>query len=173
MIAISRMTADHVEGYHVVLDIVARENRFLALLEAPSLLRTAEFVLECSQNGDPQFVALDAGKVVGWCDILRHKKPVHHHCGTLGMGLLPGYRGRGIGTRLATRTIVEANRVGINRIELTVFTSNTDAIRLYRKLGFKSEGRHPKAALIDGRYISTMTMALLSVPGPDEELPEP
>lgn len=173
MILISRMTAEHVEGFHALLDLVAREHRFIAFLEAPSLLQTADFVLDCAQNGDPQFVALDKGRVVGWCDIIRNRKPVHGHCGTLGMGLHPAYRGRGIGTRLATRVIVEANRQGIDRIELTVFTANTDAIRLYRKLGFKSEGRHPKAALIDGRYISTMTMALLSVPGPDEELPEP
>lgn len=170
MITICRMGAEHVESYHHVTDVVAREHRFISFLEAPSLISTAEFVLECSQNQDPQFVALDKDKVVGWCDIVRHKKPVHRHCGTLGMGLLPAYRGKGIGKRLATRAIVEANRLGIDRIELTVFTSNIDAIRLYRTLGFRSEGRHPKAALIDGTYIATMSMALLSVAGPDAEL---
>lgn len=170
MITISRMSADHVEDYHSVLDVVAREHRFIAFLEAPSLIATADFVLECSQNHDPQFVALDKGKVVGWCDIVRSKKPVHRHCGVLGMGLLPAYRGKGIGKRLATRTIVEANKLGIDRIELTVFSTNLDAIRLYRKLGFRAEGRHPKAACIDGVYLSTITMALLSVAGPDTEL---
>lgn len=163
MIVIARMNADHVEGFHAVLDTVAREHRYLAFLQAPSLLQTADFVLECTQNGDPQFVALDRQRVVGWCDIVRHKRPVHRHCGTLGIGLHPDYRGRGIGSRLATRAIVEANKAGIDRIELTVFTTNTEAIRLYRKLGFKSEGRHPKAACIDGEYVSTMTMALVSV----------
>lgn len=167
MITISRMSAEYVEGFHAVLDFVARERRYIAFTEAPSLVSTADFVLECAQNGDPQFVALDAGRVVGWCDIVRGRKHVHRHCGTLGMGLLPAYRGRGIGSRLATRTIVEANRIGIDRIELTVFTTNVNAIRLYRNLGFRAEGRHPKAVLIDGEYISSMTMALISVPGMD------
>ncbi len=129
----------------------------------PRCCEPPNFVLETRDNGDPQFVAIHQGKVIGWCDIIRARKPVHRHCGTLGMGLHPEYRGKGIGERLATRAIVEANRLGIDRIELTVFTHNTDAIRLYRKLGFKAEGRHPKAALIDGEYVSTMTMALVSV----------
>lgn len=163
MITIARMTSDHVEGFHAVLDVVAREHRYLAFLEAPSLISTADFVLEAHHNGDPQFVAVDRGRVVGWCDIIRSRKQTHRHCGTLGMGLHPDYRRRGIGTRLIMRTIVEANKIGIERVELTVYTTNLAAIALYRKAGFKAEGRHLKAALIDGKYISTMSMALVGV----------
>ncbi|WP_315757465.1 MULTISPECIES: GNAT family N-acetyltransferase [unclassified Bradyrhizobium] len=42
------------------------------------------------------------------------------HCGTLGIGLLPAHRGRGIGRALIRRTMDAALAVGLTRIELTV-----------------------------------------------------
>lgn len=79
------------------------------------------------------------------------------------MGILPAYRNKGLGERLIMRTIVEANRLGIDRVELEVYVTNLAAIRLYRKVGFKSEGMKAKSTLIDGKYIDSMMMALLSV----------
>ena len=79
------------------------------------------------------------------------------------MGILPAYRHQGLGERLIMRTIVDANRLGIDRIELDVFVNNFAAIGLYRKVGFKAEGRKTKAAFIDGEYIDTMFMSLLNI----------
>ncbi|WP_315772255.1 MULTISPECIES: GNAT family N-acetyltransferase [unclassified Bradyrhizobium] len=42
------------------------------------------------------------------------------HCGTLGIGLLPAHRGRGIGRALIRRTMDAALAVGLTRIKLTV-----------------------------------------------------
>ena len=49
------------------------------------------------------------------------------------MGILPKYRGKGLGHRLATDTIRAATDAGMERIELEVFASNERAIALYRK----------------------------------------
>ena len=48
----------HIAGFHAALDRVARERRYLALLEAPPLERTAEFVRGNIAGGNPQYVAV-------------------------------------------------------------------------------------------------------------------
>jgi hypothetical protein len=61
--------ASHVDSFHRALDIVAREKKYLTLLEAPPLEETREFVLGMSEKKNPQIVALVGDEVVGWCDI--------------------------------------------------------------------------------------------------------
>jgi ribosomal protein S18 acetylase RimI-like enzyme len=57
--------------------------------------------------------------------------PIHRHVGVLGMGLLPAYRGQGIGRRLLHRTLGAARTGGLSRVELTVREDNVGAIALY------------------------------------------
>ena len=47
------------------------------------------------------------------------------------------------------------------RIELTVYTDNPAAIRLYRKFGFEIEGTFKGYALRDGVYADVYSMARL------------
>ena len=77
------------------------------------------------------------------------------------MGLLPAYRGRGLGRRLAAQTIGAGRQVGIERVELDVFASNEPAISLYRRLGFITEGIKRRARKLDGQYDDNVFMALL------------
>jgi putative acetyltransferase len=51
--------------------------------------------------------------------------------------------------------------VGVLRIELTVYTDNAMAIRLYRKFGFELEGTAKGYALRDGTYVDAHAMARL------------
>lgn len=62
----------------------------------------------------------------------------------LGLALLPGYRGKGIGTALLTRYLEEAARV-YPAVTLSVSPHNP-AMRLYERMGFKTvevRGGHP------------------------------
>ncbi len=151
----------HAVGYHAVLDAVARERRWLHLLEAPPLERSAAFIKELIAGLGVQVVAVDeSDKVVGWCDIVRGDRESIAHTGSLGMGLIKEHRGQGVGRRLMETAISAAKAQGVERVELEVFASNAAAVTLYRKLGFREEGRKLKARKIDGAYDDSLVMAL-------------
>jgi RimJ/RimL family protein N-acetyltransferase len=160
MVTIVPISIEHAKGYNRVLDGVARERKYLALLEGPPLARTLEFVTRNIAKGYPQFVALADGDVVGWCDITPDSRPVHAHVGTLGMGLLPPFRGRGNGAALIERAL-RAHRCGMVRVELSVYSDNRPAIALYESFGFRTEAVMKDAACIDGHYKDVVLMAVV------------
>lgn len=150
------------QGFNQTLGVVAREKRYLAFLDAPPMEGTRSFVEGNIKNGNPQFVAEDDGKIVGWCDVCRHSRPVSLHVGTLGIGLLPDYRGKGLGRQLMQATMDAAIANGMTRIELTVREDNANAILLYKSLGFEIEGLIRKSHLVDGVYENVYLMSFLA-----------
>jgi ribosomal protein S18 acetylase RimI-like enzyme len=160
---IKPIAEDHIPSFRETLDAVAREQKFLSLLEAPPLEQMRYFVLNNIKEGYPQFVVLVDKEIAGWCDVLPNsRKTVSAHCGTLGMGLLPKYRGQGIGRKLVERALDADLAFGFTRIELTVREANVNAIALYRNFGFETEGLHRKAVRIEGRYENTLSMAFVT-----------
>src|SRR5437879_135736 len=131
----------YAESFNAVVDAVARERRYIGFVEGPSLESTREFVRSILGGAGIQLLAVNPDdKVVGWCDIVRNPHEGFRHVGMLGMGLLPGYRGRGLGRQLVAQAVRAARKAGIERIELEVFASNERAIGLYRESGFGTEG---------------------------------
>lgn len=161
MIEIVPISPAHIDSFHRALDLVVRERRFLALLEAPPIEEFRDFVENIISRGYPQFVALSVGEVVGWCDVLPKTWPIYAHTGVLGIALLPALRGQGVGRRLLARTLDAARAYGLSRVELTVRENNRNAIALYRKFGFETEGIKRNALQIDGRYENLVLMGLL------------
>ena len=151
----------HIEALREALDVVARERKYLAFLKAPPLRESRKFVLGNIKEGNPQFVAVADGNVVGWCDIARSPRDTSKHCGVLGVALIPEFRGKGIGARLMTTAIAAAWAREFTRIELTVRQDNENAIALYKRLGFELEGVRRNAFLVDGKYENILAMALL------------
>jgi ribosomal-protein-alanine N-acetyltransferase len=56
----------------------------------------------------------------------------------------PDYRGRGLGNLLLYRLLKQAVTQGLERATLEVKDSNTKAIYLYKKFGFKLAGKRKK-----------------------------
>lgn len=160
-IDITSITADHIEGYHHALDTVARERKYLTMFEAFPLPQTRDFVLGMIEQRNPHMVAVAADRVVGWCDISRHFFPSHAHRGSLGMGIIPEFRGKGIGHRLMIAALDKAREEGFLRVELSVRSDNTNAIALYEKVGFVKEGLLKRSVCVDGQFSDTICMAIL------------
>ena len=153
---------DLIGSFHAALDVVCRERAYLdAFLEAPPIEATRDFVLGNIAKGHPQLVAVDEGQVIGWCDVTPMQRPTMQHCGVLGMGLVPGWRGRGLGERLIRQALDVARAFGFSRVELTVRDDNARAQALYRNVGFATEGRKRRAVLVDGVFYDLIVMALL------------
>lgn len=155
------ITDELIPGFHSVFDTVAREKRYLAFVAAPPLEETTAWVRADVRRGFPHLVALVGEAVVGWCDISPIPRPVHAHCGVLGIGVLPAHRRKGIGMALMLAALGRARELGLTRVELTVRERNTNATALYESLGFRHEGRRRNAVRVDGAYENLLGMAIL------------
>lgn len=87
-------------------------------------------------------VAEDEGKIVGWCRLF----PLVGCNGQateaeLGIGLLPGYRGCGLGKSLVSQALDWAAERGMKCVTLAVRVANLRAIRLFERCGFKTTNR--------------------------------
>jgi RimJ/RimL family protein N-acetyltransferase len=159
MITIRLIRSADAAGFHDTLGEVCRERRYLATIEGPPLANVEKFVNGNVSAGHAQFVAEDEGRIVGWCDAI----PGEHggaHIGRLGMGVLKDYRGQKIGQRLLEATIERCWENGLQKIELSVYSSNEAAMQLYKKLGFVEEGVKKRGRLVDGIYDDVVLMAL-------------
>ncbi|MIL09540.1 GNAT family N-acetyltransferase [Salmonella enterica subsp. enterica] len=152
----------HIEGFRRAVGVVAREGRYIAFIDAPPPEQARAFVLSNIEKGNPQFVGLVNGEVVGWCDIVRSNRATHAHCGTLGMGIVPAHRGKGVGLALITAALDMAWAAGFVRVDLTVYAENDRALALYKKMGFVVEGRATDAACLNGRLLDVIQMGLVN-----------
>ena len=160
-LSIEPVAPRHFEALRRALDTVAREKRFLVFTQAPPEQECWSFYSAIVDNGWCQMVALLDGEVVGWCDVLPTHGQARSHIGTLGIGLVPSARRRGIGEKLMKSAIDAAWQTGITRIELTVRADNQVAKTLYERLGFVVEGLHRRSFRVDGEYADSYAMALL------------
>lgn len=150
---------DFIESFYSTLSFVAHERIYIEMTEPPPLDQVRNFQMSLISKDGPIYYALDGDKVVGWGDVFPQDNPRQKHRGSLGMGLLPEYRGKGIGSALLENVIKKAKQFGLEKIELHVYTTNEPAITLYRKFGFTQEGTIKKYRKLDGEYFDCLAMA--------------
>ena len=91
-------------------------------------------------------LALDGDKVVGYAGtwILDDEAQITN------VAVAPERRGQKVGTRLMEELIREAKNRGATRMTLEVRPSNTAALALYKRFGFKDCGHRPHYYLDNG-----------------------
>lgn len=111
-------------------------------------------------NGDAvASIAEVGGKVVGICSIgKRDRRDELKHVGTLGIWITQGNRGRGIGTKLVNSCLKSA-KSKFEIVDLTVFSKNKNAMRLYQRFGFKKYGFAKKAVKRGKLYMDKYLMS--------------
>jgi RimJ/RimL family protein N-acetyltransferase len=95
-------------------------------------------------------IAEERDKFVGVLNIIGSRVPRVRHSAHIALGVLRERWGSGVGTELMKEALRWAPTVGLSRLELFVMTTNTRAITLYERLGFKFEGLRRRAYIIDG-----------------------
>ena len=110
---------------------------------------------------DISLVAELNGEVVGSAG-MQAPGPVlrRRHVMGLGISVARAAQRQGVGTALMTALCDYADGwLCVLRLELTVYTDNEVALRLYRKFGFVVEGTFKGYALRDGVYVDALSMA--------------
>jgi RimJ/RimL family protein N-acetyltransferase len=161
VVDIRRSTPEDFDAFYDCFAAICRERRFLALVEPPPKEQSFAFLEDARRHGMVQYVATAGARIVGWCDVVPHRWEGFRHGGRLGMGIARQFRGNGIGRRLLDATVRGARDAGLSRVELEVFSSNTNAIHLYERYGFVREGLHRKGRIIDGHVEDVVMMGLL------------
>lgn len=107
-------------------------------------------------------VAVIGGKAVGSAGLHPAGNARRAHAASIGMGVHDAYAGRGVGTVLMGALIDQADRwLNVRRLELTVWSDNDTAIRLYERFGFEREGLLRAYAWRDGAFVDAIAMARL------------
>jgi ribosomal protein S18 acetylase RimI-like enzyme len=154
------VTLGDVPGVRDCVGAVAAERMYLAVTRPFSLQETALYVARIVEASHAYFVADDGEAIVGWCDVVPKMGHVHAHVGVLGMGVRDGHRGQGLGSRLIEATL-DVARERFEQVELSVYETNANAQRLYRKFGFVERGRWPRGRKVDGVCDDVILMSVL------------
>lgn len=155
-------TPDDAFGVLVLIDAVARERLYLLNTDAHwGIEGQRHWIASVERGGGAMLVAeTPDGELVAWADVSRPAAPLAHHTATLGTGVRADYRDAGLGRALLAAITDEARRVGIERLELHVRSTNARAIHLYESLGWRREGLSPRAYRQDGVYEDRVQMGL-------------
>lgn len=127
-------------SYRRCWDIVAKERRYIIEYEAPPLSEVRAILRHNLRKENPFVVAVDGERVVGWASVCRFERAAVSHVGDFGMGLLPEYRDKGLGTKLMAR-VLRMCRGKFDSVFLGVLWKNKRARKLYEKMGFEPRGR--------------------------------
>ena len=116
------------------------------------------------QNGVTGLVALAEDQVVGFAALLtNHDTPRHAHVGELNIiATNPEWQGKGVARSLIDAVLDMAdNWMNLRRVSLSVWHTNTRAIKLYESYGFEREGVMRDYVYCDGRYLDAIYMGRL------------
>ncbi len=147
-------------SYNSCVGVVAEERRYISITHPPSIDDTSNFIESVRAVDGQIMLAVTGDQVVGWCTTRPHTAEMFRHIADIGMGLLPEFRGRGIGRRLIDNGLTWAWESGFEQVELSVLTNNDIAVKLYRSVGFVEQGVRRRVWKLDGEYRDIMLMAV-------------
>ena len=159
--SIRALGAQDVTAYHASVDEIKDEGKYLFSTLRFSLEDTTKYVEHHMAGSNPILGAFDGdGQLLGWIDFNLGAFSEIAHVATIGMGVKKEFRGMGIGSALMDACIESAKRLGLEKLELEVFASNTAARALYIKKGFSEEGIWLKKRKFEGHYDDLVCMGL-------------
>ena len=108
---------------------------------------------DAAHRRDCRLVAERDGRVVGWAAL----SPVSDRCAYDGVAEASVYvaadcRGTGIGKRLMSALVVEAEAAGVWTVQAGILTENTASLRLAEQTGFRLVGLRERLGKVDGHW---------------------
>jgi RimJ/RimL family protein N-acetyltransferase len=122
------------------------EEHFVAARRAEMAM--GDSVMRVAVNGDS---VLASGE-------LRRFPGRRRHVAELGVSVSARHRDRGLGTAMVEDLIAQAQRLGVRRLVLRVFSNNDRAQQVYRNCGFVDCGRIPDMVHFRGEDVDEVWM---------------
>ncbi|MBC7848864.1 MAG: GNAT family N-acetyltransferase [Chitinophagaceae bacterium] len=112
---------------------------------------------------DVKYIYEHEREEMGMCKLIPLTYRTSHIVYLGGLGIHPGFAGKGHGAKMMREIIDLSRTAGYKRIELSVSVENEKARHLYEKVGFEKEGvlRNYSFFASEGRYVDEVMMGLL------------
>lgn len=160
-VTIRRATPDDAEAVSAIWEVVCAERVYTAVNRPFTPQQERDYIASLSDR-EGIFLAEVDGRIVGFqsLDLWAKYTDSFDHVGVVGTIILPQWRQRGIGRRLAAHTLDFARANGYEKIVIYVRAGNTGAQAFYRSLGFLPRGVLAGQVKIDGQYEDEIFMEL-------------
>lgn len=142
---------------------IAKEPGFFCSLPSELLVENVvETISSFLKDGSGIYLVAEfEGKLVGHAFLEPYRLQSLCHNADLNIAVHLGWHRMGVGTKLLEHIIEWAKSSDvIKKIQLNVRASNLPAISLYKKMGFKEEGRLKNRVKVKDRYIDDLIMGL-------------
>jgi ribosomal protein S18 acetylase RimI-like enzyme len=156
-----RATPNDAEALSAVWEVVCGERVYTAVSRPFTPQQERDYIVSLSDR-EGIFVAEAGGQIVGFqsLDLWAEYSDAFDHVGVIGTIILPQWRRRGIGHRLAQHTFAYARAHGYEKIVIYVRAGNVRAQAFYRSLGFIRKGVLERQVKIDMQYEDEIFMEL-------------
>ncbi|MBV7391249.1 GNAT family N-acetyltransferase [Enterococcus alishanensis] len=159
-------TEDDAKNIVDFYNLVGGETTYLSFEENEYPLNVKE-VKELIINTNHQInstilLALINGKIIGIGTVSSGNKVKSKHCGELGIVVTEKFQSIGIGKEIIYQLLTWAKSNGVTtKIQLDTRVDNKKAVKLYKKFGFKIEGKLENTTIIEGKYYDLYVMGLM------------
>jgi ribosomal protein S18 acetylase RimI-like enzyme len=148
-----------------VIRQVAEEGTYIEAETVADLLDHEEVILRHTDvRSRMVFVACVDDEVVGWVHLDLPETEKLAHTAVLTVGLLPEYRGQGIGGELLDRGVRWARDHGFEKLYNSVPATNGAAIEFLESRGWETEAVRENHYRIDDEYVDEVMLATLLEP---------
>jgi len=133
------------------------------LVSQPDELRVENFVAMIEKSTTRYIVVEKDNEIIGHAFLEQMGLKAVAHIMRLTIAVHEGHQGQGVGKLMMTHLVDWAKSTpSVEKIELHVRATNSQAIALYKKLGFVEEGRlKHRVKISDTQYLDDLTMGLI------------
>jgi ribosomal protein S18 acetylase RimI-like enzyme len=150
------------QAYDLICAIYRASNEFSASLDEvfPDVQAFQAYLTTLRQRPGAVFLIAREQQLCGFLLLNPRAEARLSHAADLKMGILPAFRGQGVGQRLLAHAFELAIDEGMLEIlYLMVRADNPSALHLYEKSGFIRKAVLDKDSKIDGHYIDGILMS--------------
>ncbi len=150
------------KSYLKLCETIDEESEFMLFEPGERKLQAQRQIKQIQSGVCEVFIcAADDGSLVGYVAAVRGQVQRTRHRAHVIIGIRQTYIGQGIGGKLLQALEKWACEEKLHRLELTVMTHHTSAVRLYKKMGFIIEGTKKHALKVKGQYVDEYVMSKL------------